>query len=357
MIETLTIPLLLVIAGLICVVLAIIGGIGGKIEIIVPPERHRILGGVGIVFLVIGLVLGTIIQPTLIDEGIKPTSTPPITSTPTPSPTPTPTPTHTAPVTYQVLFDETRLQEGSEGVYYNQISETASHGGWNFSKLLEDNNFHVSGISTGPITYKELKKYDVLIIFSSKDYSKVGDYSDDEIDAIENFVKEGGGLFLTRESWRGAGEHGTGEIAKRFGVSFAKDGQICDPGDYYKKDMKNVVEIRNITKHAIKEGIFNFYLVKGTYISDTGSSDVLAYADSDAWFDCLWDEPVPGKCGNMKKDADEKPGPFPVLSVMDYGEGRIVFMGDKSLFVNSWLDEYDNKKLGLNIVKWLVKLL
>ena len=85
------IPSLLVIAGLICVVLAIIGGISGKIEIIVPPKRQRLLGGVGIVFLVSGLVLGTIIQPTLIDEGLKPTSTPPITSTTTPIPTPTPT--------------------------------------------------------------------------------------------------------------------------------------------------------------------------------------------------------------------------------------------------------------------------
>ena len=91
--EILNAPIssLLVIAGLICVVLAIIGSIRGKIIIDVPPEKQRLLGGVGIVFLLIGLALGTIIQPTLIDEGIKPTSTPPITSTPTPSPTPTPT--------------------------------------------------------------------------------------------------------------------------------------------------------------------------------------------------------------------------------------------------------------------------
>ena len=90
--EILTAPIssLLIIAGVICVVLAIIGSIRGKIIIDVPPEKQLLLGGVGIVFLVIGLVLGTIIQPTLIDEGIKPTSTPPITSTPTPSPTPTP---------------------------------------------------------------------------------------------------------------------------------------------------------------------------------------------------------------------------------------------------------------------------
>ena len=291
---------------------------------------------------------------------VKPSVTP--TSTPTPTPTPTPAP-H---VTYQVLFDETRLQEKGDGTYYNQISGAAACGGSNFSKLLEDNDFHVSSISTKPIEYKELEKYDVLILFSSGDYSNVEDYSEDEIDAIEKFVKEGGGLFLTRESWRGAGEHGTGEIAKRFGVSFAKDGQICDPRDYYKLELKNVVEIfvddnsdasLNTTQHAITKDLYSFYLVKGTYIRDTGYSNVLAYADSDAWFDNLWDEQEDGTRVKKKQDADEKTGPFPVLSVMDYGEGRVVFMGDKGLFMNCWLDKLQNKDLGWNIVKWLVKLL
>ena len=88
MIETLTIPLLLVIAGVICVVLAIIGRISGKIEIIVPPERQRILGGVGAVFLVIGLVLGVVIQSITIYESVTSTPTPPITPTQPLSPTP-----------------------------------------------------------------------------------------------------------------------------------------------------------------------------------------------------------------------------------------------------------------------------
>ena len=59
----------------------------------------------------------------------------------------------------------------------------------------------------------------------------------------------------------------------------------------------------------------------------------------------------------MQKDADEITGLFPVLSVMDYGEGRIVFIGDKGLFMNCWLDKLDNEELGLNIVKWLGKKL
>ena len=214
---------------------------------------------------------------------------------------------------------------------------------------MEDNGFSVSSISTKPITYKKLKEYDVLIIFSS------GDYSEDEIDAIEKFVEEGGGLFLVRDVWRGKEEYATNKIAKRFRVSFAKDGQICDPTNYYRVSNKDIIEIFDIKPHAITEGIYSFYLVSGTYVIHTGSSNILAYADSDAWFDDLWDEQEDGTMGNEEKDADEITGPFPVLSVMDYGEGRIVFMGDKGLFMNTWLDDLKNADLGLNIVKWLVK--
>jgi len=84
------IPLFFVAAGILCVVIAITGRIGGKIEIIVPPEKQRLLGVVGILFLVIGLVIGFIL-PNLIDTGIKQTSTHPITSTPATTTPPTPT--------------------------------------------------------------------------------------------------------------------------------------------------------------------------------------------------------------------------------------------------------------------------
>lgn len=263
----------------------------------------------------------------------------------------TPTPTQ-VPTAYKVLFDETKLQECSEGGYYNQISETAWYGGWNFSKLLEDNGFSVSSLSIKPIRYEKLKKYNVLIMLSTS-----RDYSEDEIDAIETFVEVGGGLFLVSDSWKGKEEFRTNKIAKRFKVSFAKDGQICDPTNNYHVSMKEVIEIFDIKQHAITEGIYSFYLASGTYIIRPGSSTVLAYADNDAWFDILWYEPEYDTYGNEEKDANEITGPFPVLSVMDYGEGRVVFMGDTDLFMNTWLDNLDDMDLGLNIVKWLVKLL
>lgn len=252
---------------------------------------------------------------------------------------------------YKLLFDETRLNDRSDGGYYNQISETDWYGGSDFADALKDEGYSVSTISTKPITYDKLKSYDIFVMLSNGD-----DYSDNEVDAIERFVENGGGLFLVRVNWRGKSastDFATNKVAQRFGVSFAKNGQICDATDHFgtEKRYRDVPVISVIESHAVTDGISSFYCL-GTYIKDTGASKVLAYSDSDAWFDDLWDE-YEGGWGNLEEDIDEISGPFPVLSVMDYGQGKIVFFGDGGLFRNCWLDRLDDKQLGLNIVDWL----
>ena len=263
---------------------------------------------------------------------------------------------------YKVLFDETRLHEhygpNDEG-YYNQLSETAWYGGSDFADALKDEGYSVSTISYKPITYDKLKSYDIFVMLSNDD-----DYSDSEVDAIEEFVKTGGGLFLVRDAWGeklASTDHATNKVAQRFGVSFAKNGNIYDATDQYRPGPAcgGRIIISDIESHAVTNGISSFCIVDGTYIKDTGASKVLAYSDSDAWFDDAWYGPF-GLDGNCEEDNDEISGPFPVLSVMDYGLGKIVFIGDGELFTNVWFLKastnawfLDDKQLGLNIVDWL----
>lgn len=259
-------------------------------------------------------------------------------------------PTSTITPKYKVVFDETRLFERSEGVFEKQISETEWYGCSYFANTLRDNGFSVSKISDKPITYEKINGFNVLVILSAGEH-----YSDSEINAIEKFVKEGSRLFLVCDSWRGKATSTnvfTNAIAERFGVSFAKNGWICDDTDHYEseKDYISCPKISNIKSHEITKDIKSFYLVGGTYIKETGSSKVLAYTDKDAWFDDFGDN-----FGNFIKDKDEKRGRFPVLSEMRYGNGKIVFMSDSSLFTNGWRDKLNNEQVGVNIVKWLAE--
>lgn len=252
-----------------------------------------------------------------------------------------------AAATPSVLFDETRLAKTTEGGYETQISETAWYGGSYFAEALRRSGFSVATLSTKPIIYEKLQRYDVLIILSSGDY-----YSDSEIDAIERFVKNGGGLFLAVEL-SGDDYFGTNAIAKKFGVSFAKGGWISDATYHYGTGEKyrDTPKISDIKSHKITKGVSSFYLARGTYIKYIGTTNVLAYSDNDAWFDKFRDD-----WGNNEKESDEISGPFPVLSEMGYGNGGIVFIGDSGLFINDWIDKLDNEKLGINIVKWLANL-
>lgn len=247
----------------------------------------------------------------------------------------------------EVAFDETRLLQFENGVYQGQISETGSEGCSYFAALLRENGFSASNIiTTKPITYEKLKRYDVLIILSSSQ-----DFSSSEVEAIEKFVNNGGGLLLVVDTnWRNLTmDYPANTIAKRFGVNFAMNGVIYDAIDHYGKteEYRNIPIISDIKSHEITTNVSDFFMTPGTYIKNTGSSNVLAYSDRDAWFDnFIGDEGI--------KEIDEINGPFPILSEMSYGKGKIVFIPDNGLFLNSWMKYYENNaKLGLNIVKWL----
>lgn len=242
---------------------------------------------------------------------------------------------------YNVVFDETRPYKTE-----SLISETAGYGASIFADSLQDNGFNVSRISEEPLSYEKLQGYDVLVVMSSVDT-----YSDNEINAIEEFVRNGGGLLLAVQSWEGVNNQGPNRIAKRFGVSFSDNAVICDSENYYEIfSTKDRVNILDLTSHSITKNVSSFYLQRGTSIIVTGDSHVLANASSNAWLDDfseVWDV----------KESTEITGPFPVLSEMTYGNGRIVFIGSKRVFNNDWVYlNQDNGQLGINSVHWLAKL-
>ncbi|MEN6554200.1 MAG: DUF4350 domain-containing protein [Methanobacterium sp.] len=229
-----------------------------------------------------------------------------------------------------VVFDETRLYSTgfkSEASISNQNNEGYS----NFYDALEDNKFSVSKITVKPITYETLSKYDVLVIPRIN-----GDYSTNEINAIEKFVQKGGGLLLTS----GFLDHPSKKIiAEKFGIGF-EYGQLNQEENNFEN---NTIfpQISHLENDEIFNNIESFYFVNSLYISEKGNSHILAYADDDAWF-------------IMPNKKPDDSGNFPIISKMEYGNGRIIFMTSYFQFSNYWIDKLNNKMLGLNVVKWLV---
>jgi eukaryotic-like serine/threonine-protein kinase len=244
----------------------------------------------------------------------------------------------------KVLFDET----GTYSSWF-KIFNIENFGTSSFATLLEENGYTVSRITDKPITSDKLKGYDILILMAP-----YRNFTDEEVNTIKQFVNNGGGLFLVGSNWGdvdGGPEFSYNKIAQSFGVAFANNEIVTDTQNYFL--FTNYVKINNITPSPITNQINEFYYVMGTYIKNPGNSTVLAYTPANSFADQGFTTPQGSTSSNNQKDSNEKSGPFPVLSTMNYGKGKIVFMGSAGTLTNFMVYRDNGWKLGLNSVNWL----
>jgi eukaryotic-like serine/threonine-protein kinase len=243
----------------------------------------------------------------------------------------------------KVLFDET----GTNGKF-STLYNIETYGSSSFAATLEKNGYSVSRLTQGPITAEKLQGYDTLILMAPE-----RSYSDSEVNTIKQFVSNGGGLFLIGSNWGyddGGVNFSYNKIAQGFGVSFANNEIVTDNKDYL--IYPNFVKITNITANPITTNVPMYYHIMGTYIKNSGNSTVLAYTSGSSWGDQGYLEDGHTESNNII-DANETKGPLPVLSVMNYGKGKVIFMGATGTFVNSFIYRDNGLKLELNSVNWL----
>jgi len=244
----------------------------------------------------------------------------------------------------KVLFDET----GPYGKYYT-IYSVGPYGASSFANLIQENGMEVSRLTDPPVTSEKLKGYDVLIAMAPE-----RNYTDSEITAIRDFVKNGGGLLLLGDNWGqedGGEDYAFNGLAKAFGVSYADNLVVADT--QHNILFSDYVKVVDVKPSPITGNVSEFYYLKGTYIKNTGSSDVLASSDADSWADSYTLTEEGFSQNNGVKESGEASGPLPVVSAMDYGDGKVIFMGSVGTYVNSWIYRTNGWKLGLNYVNWL----
>ena len=204
-----------------------------------------------------------------------------------------------------------------------------------FISELESRGYEVDELTNGPITESMLKEYDILVLVAP-DMS----FSTTEINTIINFVETGHGLLqfcAFSFSWADKANL----ISTNFGVTFVTDG-IKDPTNYAHGSL-DIPLIHEMKAHPVTEGVHQFVIEEsGTFTIDAPAQKI-AWGDEDSY------------C-NMYPA-----GTFPpVLVVSEFSQGRAVFIHDTDIFKNheyQLINEYDNKRLGLNIISWLTRTL
>jgi len=175
------------------------------------------------------------------------------------------------------------------------------------------------------VTYSILGRYDVLIVVP-----RGGTITPEEVDAIKEYVNDGGGLLFLADSYLW-----DTTIPAAFDVTFLREG-IYDRGAEQFKSLYQFY-VSDITQHPITENVEQIALDNGYPITSYSKGDILVRTSGTSYIRGV------GR------------GPFNILlGIKDIGKGRAVFF-DLSSFSN-WVTEephQQNIKLLTNAVAWL----
>jgi len=223
-----------------------------------------------------------------------------------------------APSTRQLLIDASR----DGGVWWfpqsAPFNPEQDHHGKTLVDYLSTLGYKVTELPR-PYTITEdlLEQYDVVI--RANEYTP---YNTDEIDAYRTYVRNGGKLLLLADYVR-PGEKDS--LSASFGLIFAGTtrGQasiIC-----------------KFIDHPITQGVSSIpYIVGSGLIKYPPEAQIVGWLSQNAYLDLN---------DNRAKDKNEPIGP-PVLGCMDYGDGRIVFIGDTNAL------ESVPQPVTTNIIDW-----
>jgi multiple sugar transport system substrate-binding protein len=210
-------------------------------------------------------------------------------------------------------------------------------------QALEDKGYIVETFS-GMLTQSLLNTYSVLVIGTAWSL-----FVQSEIQAIEDFVQNGGGLWLTGLGWSWVDYHPgstiedypMNKIAQKFGAFFNPD-IIFDPTDYTNVPASAIFHSPFIETHPATQGVNIIGATEafhGSISIQTGT--ILTAGDEDSY-------------GGYHESPYPNPGSHPPnCAAIEFGAGKVIVVSQEGFFIDNFIDEYDNKMLGLNIVDWL----
>jgi hypothetical protein len=151
-------------------------------------------------------------------------------------------------------------------------------------------------------------------------------YGPNDTRRVREFVNNGGTLVVADDF----GPH-SNALLDDLGASARFNGtQLRDERHYYRAPSLPVAT--NVSETRYTDGVDQLTLNKGTAI-DAGNATVVATTSPFAYLD---------RNGTGNLSAGDELGTYPVVTTESVGEGRVVAVGDPSLFINAMLSRPDN---------------
>lgn len=181
--------------------------------------------------------------------------------------------------------------------------------------------------STGP--YTQVTPNETVALVLSPDKA----YSDNDTRRIRTFVRQGGTLVVAEDF----GAH-SNSLLSDVGASARFNGSLLRDQRYNYRTSGLPIVI-NVTSATVTTGVENLTLNHGTVLRPNGAT-VLARSSEFSYLD---------RNRNGAIDDTERPASYPVVTVEQHGDGRIIAVSDPSLFINLMLERPGNNRFVRNL--------
>ncbi|MEM1348562.1 MAG: DUF4350 domain-containing protein [Myxococcota bacterium] len=253
-----------------------------------------------------------------------------------------------------ILVDlyHTRIQNPED--FRLKKNEYAYQGAHGFARLfdhLHDHGYPWTSIRETPLSTQRLEGFDVLFI--NLLHAERPDFTEDEIEAIIDFVEGGGGLFVIADH---TNVYYHAERANRFLVPMGVEISYHSALDVGANSVSGLgwIAITDLADHPVNAGVDMISFQTGGTLTKE-SNGVIARTSPEGWGDFWNEEDSGGFYGNWSIDEGEPVGSVPVAVAAEYGQGRIVVVGDQNVFGDSWVHFADNFEHAVNAFEWLAK--
>jgi hypothetical protein len=244
----------------------------------------------------------------------------------------------------RVIFDEAHSEAWTIRPELAATMQPAHPGDASYAgaaAVLRDRDFEPSAHVSGPLSAEVLDGAAVLVIAHPSDpqwerTTGVGSprMSRPELDAVEEFVRRGGGLIVLGETEQEKYGNNVNELIARFGLHLRNE---------------------TVQDYEHHNGAPSWVLPA---LQDGGrgrDGDLLARVQRA----CLYrattlEEPVGGRV--LARTAASATTPSaPVIVASEHGDGRVVVLGDSDLFGDDCIGELDHEALWCNLVYWVAR--
>ena len=176
--------------------------------------------------------------------------------------------------------------------------------------LLNSAGYNVMTTDAG-VDNVDLSTYDILVICEGS--AKISSYTTSEIDAISQFVNQGGGLLILGDNASCSNEN-INPLAEEFGISLGLS--TIEPYDLY---------FSNFTSLEIFEGINEIYYRAAGEISASAPAEIEAFTSNNE--------------GVIASNVSHP--------------GRVLALGDINVWDNEYITNVDNQAFAENVFNWL----